>query len=279
MIGVLLVLDSLHFVFARLLAPYLPGVTSAMYVLAVATIEVSIFLAFRGDIKPRVFLQNSRFFLVVGFLVAASTGLNYIAVNYIDPGTASFLARSATIFALALSVIWLRERLSSVQVFGALLALIGVFIISFQTGDYLRLGSLMILASSFMYALHSAVVKRYGGDLDFSNFFLWRVASTTGFLILFTTASGQLEWPSWQAWIIILIAGTVDVVISRVLYYLALRRLKMSLLTIILTLSPVLTVLWSVILFSERPSLQALIGGVTVLLGVIIVTYSMSRQR
>jgi len=256
MIGVLLVLDSLHFVFARLLAPYLPGVTSAMYVLAVATIEVSIFLAFRGDIKPRVFLQNSRFFLVVGFLVAASTGLNYIAVNYIDPGTASFLARSATIFALALSVIWLRERLSSVQVFGALLALIGVFIISFQTGDYLRLGSLMILASSFMYALHSAVVKRY-----------------------FTTASGQLEWPSGKAWIIILIAGTVDVVISRVLYYLALRRLKMSLLTIILTLSPVLTVLWSVILFSERPSLQALIGGVTVLLGVIIVTYSMSRQR
>jgi drug/metabolite transporter (DMT)-like permease len=71
----------------------------------------------------------------------------------------------------------------------------------------------------------------------------------------------------------------VDVVISRVLYYLALRRLKMSILTIILTLSPVLTVLWSVILFSERPSLQAFIGGVAVLLGVIIVTYSMSRQR
>jgi drug/metabolite transporter (DMT)-like permease len=279
MIGVLLVLDSLHFVFARLLTPYLPGVTSALYVLAVATIEVSIFLAFRGAIKPTVFLQNSRFFLVVGFLVAASTGLNYIAVSYIDPGTASFLARTTTIFALALSIIWLRERLSSVEVIGALLAMAGIVIISFQPGDYLRLGSLMILASSFMYALHAAVVKRYGGDLDFSNFFLWRVVSTTGFLLLFTTVGGQLVWPSWEAWIIILVAGTVDVVISRVLYYLALRRLKMSMHTIILTLSPVLTVLWSVILFSERPSLQALIGGVAVLLGVIIVTSSMSRQR
>lgn len=279
MIGVLLVLDSLHFVFARLLAPYLPGLTSALYVLAVATIEVSIFLAFKGAIKPRVFLQDSRFFLVVGFLVAASTGLNYIAVRYIDPGTASFLARTTTIFALALSVIWLRERLSSVEVIGALLAMVGIVIISFQPGDYLRLGSLMILASSFMYALHAAVVKRYGGDLDFSNFFLWRVASTTGFLLLFTAVGGQLEWPSWEAWIIILVAGTVDVVISRVLYYLALRRLKMSIHTIILTLSPVLTVLWSVILFNERPSLQALVGGVAVLLGVIIVTSSVSRQR
>ena len=68
---------------------------------------------------------------------------------------------------------------------------------------------------------------------------------------------------------IIIVAGTVDVVFSRVLYYVALRRLKMSVHTIILTLSPVLTVLWSVLLFSERPSTQALIGGLAVILGVV----------
>ena len=277
-IGVLLVVDSLHFVFARLLAPHLPGVTSAFYVLAVATLEVTVFLAFKGAIRPRLFLQNATFFLVIGLLVAAATGLNYIAVGYIDPGTAAMLAQTATIFALALSVIWLREHLSSVEILGAILALVGVFIISFQPGDYLRLGSLMILASAFMYALHAAIVKRHGGDMEFSNFFLWRVVSTTAFLLLFTTARGPWVWPGREAWIIIIVAGTVDVVISRVLYYLALRRLKMSIHTIILTLSPVLTVLWSVLLFSERPSMQALLGGVAVILGVVIVSASFSRR-
>lgn len=277
-IGVLLVVDSLHFVFARLLAPHLPGVTSAFYVLAVATLEVTVFLAFKGAIRPRLFLRNATFFLVIGLLVAAATSLNYIAVGYIDPGTAAMLAQTATIFALALSVIWLREHLSSVEILGAILALVGVFIISFQPGDYLRLGSLMILASAFMYALHAAIVKRHGGDMEFSNFFLWRVASTTAFLLLFTTARGQWVWPGREAWIIIIVAGTVDVVISRVLYYLALRRLKMSIHTIILTLSPVLTVLWSVLLFSERPSTQALLGGVAVILGVVIVSASFSRR-
>ena len=278
-IGVLLVVDSLHFIFARLLAPHLPGGTSAMYVLAVATLEVTVFLAIKGNIRPRLFLQNASFFLIIGLLVAAATSLNYIAVGYIDPGTAAMLAQSATIFALAFSVFWLRERLSSVQILGAILALIGVFIISFQPGDYLRLGSLMVLASAFMYALHAAIVKRHGGEMEFSNFFLWRVASTTAFLLLFTTVRGQWVWPDREAWIIIIAAGTVDVVISRVLYYVALRRLKMSIHTIILTISPVLTVLWSLLLFSERPSVQALVGGAAVIAGVVIVTSSFGRSR
>ena len=54
-------------------------------------------------------------------------------------------------------------------------------------------------------------------------------------------------------------AGTVDVVISRVLYYLALRRLRMSIHTVILTLSPVITILWSLALFDVLPTLQGLV--------------------
>jgi drug/metabolite transporter (DMT)-like permease len=273
--GVLLVLDSLHFVFARLLAPYLPGVTSAFYVLAVATLEVAIFLGIKGAIRPRLFLQNAFFFLIIGFLVATSTSLNYMAVGYIDPGTASMLAQTATIFALGFSVFWLRERLSSVEFGGALVALVGVLIISFQPGDYLRLGSLMVLASAFMYALHAAIVKRHGGEMEFGNFFFWRVASTTAFLLVFTSVGGQLVWPGREAWIIIILAGTVDVVISRVLYYVALRRLRLGIHTTILTLSPVLTVLWSILLFSEQPSTQAFIGGAAVIIGVVIVTSSL----
>jgi len=278
-IAVLLMVDSLHFVFARLLVPYLPGGTAAFYVLAVATVEVAIFLAIRREIRFDVFRGNLRFFLTIGLLVATSTAFNYVAVEFIDPGTASLLAQTSTIFALALSLIWLRERLNRLEVAGALVAIVGVFIIDFQTGDFWRLGSLLILASSFMYALHAAIVKRHGGELEFRNFFLWRIASTTGFLLIFTVARGQLAWPEPRAWIILFAAGTVDVVISRVLYYLALRRLRMSFHTVILTLSPVITILWSLALFGELPTLQGLIGGAAVLTGVAIITVGRSRAK
>ena len=278
-IAVLLMVDSLHFVFARLLVPYLPGGTSAFYVLAIATVEVAIFLAIRREIHFDVFRGNLRFFLIIGLLVATSTTFNYVAVAYIDPGTASLLAQTSTIFALALSLIWLREHLNRLEVVGGLVAVMGVFIIDFQTGDYWQLGSLLVLASSFMYALHAAIVKRHGGELDFRNFFLWRVASTTGFLLIFTVARDQLVWPEPRAWIILVAAGTIDVVISRMLYYLALRRLRMSFHTVILTLSPVITILWSIALFGELPTLQGLIGGAAVLAGVAIITVDRSRTK
>jgi drug/metabolite transporter (DMT)-like permease len=274
----LLVVDSLHFVFARLLVPYLPGVTAAFFVLTVAFVELAIYMGIRRRIHFGTFTANYRFFLVIGALVAASTALNYEAVSYIDPGTASLLAQTTTLFALVLSIVWLQERLAPLEIAGALIALSGVFIITFQPGEYLRLGSLLVLTSAFMYSLHAAIVKRHGGDMDFGNFFLFRVASVSFFLLIFTLGRGQLMWPEGQAWFWLILIGTVDVVFSRVLYYLALRRLQMSFHTIILTVSPVLTILWSLVLFGVRPTTIGIIGGIAVLSGVAIVTASLSRR-
>jgi drug/metabolite transporter (DMT)-like permease len=274
--AVLLVIDSLHFVFARLLHPYLPGGTSAMYVLAIATVETALFLAIRRQIRFDVFRANIRFFLIIGLLVATATTFNYVAVGFIDPGTASLLAQTSTLFALALGIFWLKERLTSIQLAGALLAFLGVLVISFQPGEFTRLGSLLVLSAAFMYSLHAAIVKRHGGGIDFGNFFLFRVAATTGFLILFTTVRGQLIWPSREAWLLLILTGTVDVVISRVLYYLALRRLRLSIHTVILTLSPVITIFWSLLLFGERPTPFSIIGGAAVIAGVAVVSLSQS---
>jgi drug/metabolite transporter (DMT)-like permease len=130
-----------------------------------------------------------------------------------------------------------------------------------------------------MYALHAAIVKRFGGEMDFANFFLFRVGTTAAFLLLFTLIRGQLILPTKpQAWGILVLTGTVDIVVSRVLYYLALRRLHLSYFTILLTLSPVITILWSIALFNEQPELQGLLGGSAVILGVLIVTAQRNRR-
>jgi len=275
----LLLLDSLHFIWARLLLPYLPGGTSAFYVLAIATVEMTLYMVVTRQVQVSHFRENLRFFLVIGLLVAISTSFTYIAVGYIDPGTASLLAQMSTIFALALSIIWLKEKLVPPEIAGAAIAVFGVLVISFQPGDYLRFGSLLILVSALVYALHAAIVKRHGGEMDFANFFLFRMASVSGFLLLFTSLRGQLVRPSGQAWIYLLLAGTIDVVISRILYYVALRRFQMSFHTIILTLSPVITVLWSFLLFGLKPTLQSFIGGLAVILGVGIVSLGKSRMN
>lgn len=277
-VAVLLIVDSLHFVFARLLLPYLPPVTSSLFYMSIATVQIAIFAAVRRQIDWRVFRDNAKFFLIIGFLIATATTLSYTAVVYIDPGTASLIARMSTIFALAFGIFWLKERLVRGEKIGSALAVIGVFIITFQLGERsstLWLGTLLVLASTFSYALHAAIVKKDGGEIDFTNFFLFRMAASCLFLLIFTVGSGEMVWPTGrQVWLILLVTATVNVTISRSLYYLVLRRFKLTIMTIILTLSPVITIFWSVFLFGEQPTLQSLVGGTAVIIGVIIVTMS-----
>jgi len=268
----LLIVDSLHFVSARLLLPHISPGVSAMYVLAVGTVEIGLFGLFRRRLHSSTLRQHLGFFLTIGFLVAANTNINYEAVAFIDPGTASLLAKTSILFGLGLGLLWLRERLALAQLGGALVAVAGAFIISFQAGDYWRIGSLLVLGSSWMYALHAAIVKRYGEGIAFLDFFFFRLLCTTGFLCLFALGRRTLVWPGRTAWLLLILVGTVNVVIGRTLYYLALRRLKMSVLSVVLTLTPVAAAIWSLILFDVVPTSQQLLGGAAVILGVLIVT-------
>ncbi len=295
---VLLLVDSLHFVFARLLLPHLSPTVSATFVLSIGTALVGVYGLATRRLRWQTLTQHLRFFLIVGFCVAASTNINYAAVRFIDAGTASMLGKLTTVFGLGFGLLWLRERLSRVQLVGAGLAIAGAFVIAFQPVDTLRLGALMLVVSTFLYALHMAIVKHDGGELDFLNFFFVRLFTTSLFLVLISIAwrtlaplltslvaaeqttdafvTSTLIWPSLPTWGLRLLVAVVDVVISRALYYLALRRLNVSLLSVLLTLSPVAAVLWSILLFGERPSAQQLSGGVIVLAGVAVVA---SRRR
>ena len=137
----------------------------------------------------------------------------------------------------------------------------------------MRLGSLLVVGSSGMYALHAAITKRHGSSFNFLNFFFFRLLSTTLFLFVFSLGRQALAWPSPTAWFYILLTATIDVALSRALYYTALRRLNMSVLTIVLNLSPIAAITWSFLLFGSKPGLMQILGGVAIIVGVLTVTY------
>ncbi len=150
LISVLVVIDSLHFVFAKLLLPHVSPYVSVFYVTAIGVLQIGLYAWFRRRIHFRTLIDNLWFFLSIGALIGISTIINYEAIAFIDPGTASLLAKSSILMSVALGIFWLQDRLTKMQACGALLALIGVLLITFQPGDYIRVGSLLILLSAFM---------------------------------------------------------------------------------------------------------------------------------
>jgi drug/metabolite transporter (DMT)-like permease len=270
-VGLLLV-DSLYYIFARLLLPLLPPAAGAMYMMVVGTVQVALLMG--GRVDWRVLWRHRWLFLTVGLLVGVNTNMGFVAVRYVDPGTASLLSRTSIVFGVALGVAWLGERLRPLEVVGAVIAVAGVAVISFQPGDYLRWGSLLVVASTALYALHSAVVKRFAGEIPFGEFMFFRVAAVAAVLAVLAVAQGAVVWPTAEAWGWVALAAAVNVVLSRGLYYLALRRLDMSFLAIVLTLTPVVTWLWSVLAFGGQPTATEIGGGLATLTGVLLVTAS-----
>jgi drug/metabolite transporter (DMT)-like permease len=270
----LLVVDSFHYIFARLLLPHIHPTASAFFVLAIATAQVMGYAALRGELRWRVALRHFWFFASIGFLIAASTVLSYLSIAYIDPGTASMLGKTGVVFSLLLGVFWLREHLSRMQVAGAVLAVTGAFTISYYPGAVMQWGALLILLSTFFYALHTAIVKRWSDTINFLDFFAFRLLFTSIFLFFFAVGGGHLRWPDAMTWLLLLLTGTVDVVISRALYYQTLRLFPMSIHTIILMLSPVAAIAASLALFGEFPGARELVGGALVLAGVWIVNHA-----
>jgi drug/metabolite transporter (DMT)-like permease len=271
--AVLLLVDSLHLVFARAFVPYFEPVISATLVLGVGTVIVGLYGLWRRELHWSALRQHVLFFVAVGLLVGASTAMSYTAMAYIDAGTGSMLTKTSTIFSIAIGLWWLHERLHRNQIIGAILALAGVVLITFQPGDIFRWGALLILGASLMYAYHAALVKRYGGDMGFVDFFFFRLLFTTLTLALIAvTRPWTINAPP-SIWLLVVVGGTVDIVISRTLYYLALRRLPMSLHAIVLTVSPVVTLGWAYLFFDTFPNPLQLLGGATVIIGVALAAY------
>jgi O-acetylserine/cysteine efflux transporter len=276
LVPALLLVDSLYYVFARLSVGYLPPAAAAMYMMVLGVLEIAVLM--RGRIDWRVLAQHAWLFIAIGVLVGVNTNMGFAVMRYVDPGTASLLSRTSIIFGVGLGVIWLRERLTRAEVLGAAIAIAGTAVVSFQPGDYFRWGALVVIVSTLLYAVHSALAKRWGGSIPLAEFLLFRVSATAVVLVVLTAAQGQLLWP--EPFVLALLAGIafVNILVSRGLFYLALRRMDMSLLTIMLTLTPVVTWLWSMPLFGGRPSAQEIAGGAAVLVGVLVVTASRARR-
>ncbi|HXH82257.1 MAG TPA: DMT family transporter [Candidatus Tectomicrobia bacterium] len=270
LVALLLLVEGLYYVFARLLVGVMPPAASAFWMLALATLEVAALA--RGRIDLGVARRHWRFFLVIGLLVGVNTNMGFAAMRWVDPGTAALLTRTSVLFGVGLGVVWLGDRLTARELAGGALAVAGTVVVTLQPGDYFRLGAVVVVAATFLYALHSAVVKRHGGAMRFIDFFFFRLAATAAVLLVLAAAQGVLAWPDAAAWPLLVLAATVNVVMSRALYYLALRRLSMSRLTLILTASPVVTILWSSVLFGSVPSAQEAAGGAAILAGVALVS-------
>jgi drug/metabolite transporter (DMT)-like permease len=220
---------------------------------------------------------------VAGAFFAADLLLWHYAIEQVGAGLATVLGNTQVLIVGVLAWALFRERLSTNSLLAIPVAMLGIVLISGALeggayGDNPALGALLgvltgIAYSGFLLALRrSSDPRRVAGPL-----FEATLASTV-FLVPAGLALGDLDFaPSLEAtaWLIVLALSSQ--VVGWLLISISLAWLPTASTSVLLTLQPLLSVVFAALIVSERPSPLQLAGAAAILAGLLIASVGRGR--
>lgn len=212
-------------------------------------------------------------------------GLNY-GEQFVSAGAASLIIATIPIFVVMLAFIFLSERVGSRIVFGIVLSLIGVVVISLWGNpdasiqiDYL-FGAFAVVIAALVGAIYTIagkkMMKRYNPlSLTAYAFLLGNLG-----LIVFLTPSffDEVLSLSVTTWAAVLFLAFFPTVIAYTLWYIALEVKSASEISVFLYAIPVISTFLSVFFIGESLTVFYLVGGFFVLIGLYIVNQQRRKK-
>ena len=212
-------------------------------------------------------------------------GLTFYGLSMIDASLAIIVVQLEVPFGVLIAAIVLNERPGLARIVGIGLAMFGVAVIAGQPSfDGRVLGMLLTASGAFVWAIGQIMVKRLNGSVQGFTLIAW-VGVFAGPQMLVASAfieTGQIEAmrsATWVAWGTVLYLAFVMTALGYGIWYTVLSRNPVSKVMPVLLLLPVFTVIESILILGESPSLLVLLGGCIVLEGVAIILLADIRPR
>ena len=223
--------------------------------------------------------KSIKLLLIIGLTFSIVPILNYIGFDIAGPINSSLIFKSEIIFALIFGFLFLKEKISRIQILFCFLLFFGV-IISVTEASFnlleLNIGVIILLISVAMFTLVHTLTKS-GFDRDelfptqvvfLRNIFSGILLFSTYFL--FFPLENILIVIDPQYFIYFLLMG-VDYGISLFLWYKSLTYLEIGKASIILSLTPIVSAFFSFIILGDKFTIFHLIGTFIIIFSITII--------
>ncbi|MBR2901944.1 MAG: EamA family transporter [Clostridia bacterium] len=248
------------------------GLASGMVSLARGVVGALFLLVARAVVRKPVKFQNvgSNLFLLIlsGVLLGSNWMCLFEAYQYTSISVATMCYYMAPVIVLILSPLLLREKITPMQGFCALVALLGMVLVSgvLETGIAGIRGILYGLAAALMYAFIIVINKRIHGVSPEDRTILQLGFSAIAMLPYVLIAEGfPTAGELGQSALLLLLVGVVHTGIAYWLYFGSIEGLPSRTVAILSYIDPIVAVILSVLLQSEPLTLLSLLGIVMVI--------------
>lgn len=255
----------------------------AAIILVTGFLTIFIYLLFTGRVKQLFMLSVRDTFIslglgVLGFFVYQI--LTFSALSRIPASINAVLISNSVVFIAILSAIFLKEKIKLLTIFGIILAVAGVLLVTFNQGfslgstgriDFLGISfSLLAALSSALYSVIGKKVLSSNDPLVITTLALFFGAVLQVILTVSTVGFLEVAVAGLKINLLTVFLGVTMIGISYPLWFVCLKRFPASQISIYMYLTPVFGVILSLIILNERFSWLFWVGGLLILAGIII---------
>jgi len=244
------------------------------------------YIIISGDLKEikKLGQKGHLYTFLVGLFEALGTAFFYIALKKVEnPAIVSFLGNAGPVFVTLFGIILLKEVYSRMEILGVVLAIAGIFTISFQSdavsGGIFLPGTEWILLASLMFATGTIIGRKQIKRVSPSLLSLIRVVLLLiVFLIIFIYLDLDLKLPA-KAYRDMAIGSFLEALITMVAAYSALKYIQAIRMSILVNSKSIWVLISAFVFFHLIPETHQLIGGLLSLAGVVLLTIGKKKGK
>ncbi|MGB3492424.1 MAG: DMT family transporter [Elainellaceae cyanobacterium] len=243
---------------------------------------------YQKELRPSVFRQFSasswRSLIAVAVLSGAlAPALIFTALDLTTVNNVILISRVEPPLTLALSVLFLRERVNGWVIGGAVLAFIGVALTVLlqdpaavdmpAMGPQIGLGELLVLGGSVAAAIATVISKESLQNVPLGFFTTFRTALGTVIffiaVLIFFSPSHFTEVFSPLLWRWMLVYGAIIVVGGQLAWFAGLQRSQAGEVSLANSFNPIAGILAAFLVLGEAPTSAQYLGGAIILAGIV----------
>ncbi|WP_250655964.1 DMT family transporter [Alkalimarinus coralli] len=200
----------------------------------------------------------------------------------IDPSVTVLITRTQVMMVLFMGWLFLREEMVKFLIPGALTAFLGFFLMSYN--DSVQLGGELVfymwaLAAAFCFGISQVILKSIIHQIEPVTLNFLRLLMGCVFIALIPGVMTEIQSIGADIWCYAAASAFFGPLISRLAYMYSVRYIPVSQSTLFIMLSPVFTAMLSWGLLGLFPTVQQMVGGAIVMLGILMPVLYLLRGK